>query len=132
MRNSSENSDTIANHSCPIPGLFKACLSFLLIGFLLAGCATLPKEYLRNPSTAFTDYTATSLGQLFEEAALHHPDEPGFTIIRYGQPAFTDRVALTELAEQSLDLQYYIWEFWNKGNEALLTIGEERFTCKRR
>lgn len=23
-------------------------------------------------------------------------------------------------------------EFWNKGDEALLTIGEERFTCKRR
>ena len=23
-------------------------------------------------------------------------------------------------------------EFWNKGDEALLTIGEEQFTCKRR
>ncbi len=106
----SEKGGATANRFRLVPGLLKACLSFLLIGFLLAGCATLPKEYPRNPSTAFTDYSATDLGQLFEEAAVQHPDESGFAIIRYGQPAFTDRVALTELAEKSLDLQYYIWE----------------------
>ncbi len=106
----SENGGATANRFRLIPGLLKACLSFLLIGFLLAGCATVPKEYPRNPSTAFTDYSATDLGQLFEEAAVQHPHESGFAIIRYGQPAFTDRVALTELAEKSLDLQYYIWE----------------------
>jgi putative cardiolipin synthase len=92
------------------PGLLKACLSFLVIGFVLAACATVPKEYPRNPSTAFTDYSATSLGRLFEAAAEQHPGESGFGIIRHGRQAFTDRVALTELAEKSLDLQYYIWE----------------------
>jgi putative cardiolipin synthase len=84
--------------------------AFMLIGFLLAGCATVPKEYPRNPSTAFTDYTSTSLGQLFEATAAQHPGESGFAIIRHGRNAFTDRVALTELAEKSLDLQYFIWE----------------------
>jgi putative cardiolipin synthase len=105
-----ENSVAIANRSCLIPDVFKACLLFLLIGFMLAGCATLPTEYPRQPSTAITDYPATSLDQLFEKDAAQHPGESGFAIIRHGRQAFTARVALTDLAEKSLDLQYYIWE----------------------
>jgi len=66
--------------------------------------------YPRNPSTAFSDYNSTSLGQLFEATAAQHPGESGFAIIRHGRNAFTDRVVLTELAEKSLDLQYFIWE----------------------
>jgi len=95
-----------------IPGssLLGKCLLVLLIGVLFTGCATVPTDYPRTPSTAFTDHTATSLGQLFEEAAAQHPGESGFAIIRHGRQAFTARVALTELAEKSLDLQYYIWE----------------------
>ena len=83
---------------------------FLLIGMLLTGCASVPKDYPRTPSTAFTDYLDTSVGQLFEEAAAKHQGESGFALIRDGRPAFTARVALTELAEKSLDVQYYIWE----------------------
>ena len=84
--------------------------AFMLIGFLLAGCVTVPNEYPRNPSTALSDYTSTSLGQLFEATTAQHPGESGFAIIRHGRNAFTDRVTLTELAEKSLDLQYFIWE----------------------
>jgi putative cardiolipin synthase len=110
MLHNSENRSATAKRCCLIPGLLGACLSFLVIAFLVSGCATAPKAYPRNPSTAFTDYSATSLGQLFEAAAEQHPGESGFAIIRHGRQAFTDRVALTELAEKSLDLQYYIWE----------------------
>jgi putative cardiolipin synthase len=91
-------------------GFLGTCLLFPLIGFLLAGCATVPNEYPRNPSSAVADYSATDLGRLFGEAAARHPGESGFAIIRQGRQAFTARVALTELAEKSLDLQYYIWE----------------------
>jgi putative cardiolipin synthase len=94
----------------PGTGFLGACLLLLLIGVLFTGCATVPTDYPRTPSAAFTDHTATSLGQLFEGAAVQHPGESGFAIIRHGRQAFTDRVALTELAEKSLDLQYYIWE----------------------
>jgi putative cardiolipin synthase len=88
----------------------KSWVLFLLIGLLLSGCAGVPKDYPRTESTAFEDYLDTSVGQLFEEAAVQHPGESGFAIIRYGRNAFTARVALTELAEKSLDVQYYIWE----------------------
>jgi cardiolipin synthase C len=110
MINIRQNCSAIANRSVAISGMLKACCSILLIGFVSAGCATVPKEYPRNPSIAITVYTGTGLDQLFEEAAAQHPGESGFAIIRHGRQAFTDRVALTELAEKSLDLQYYIWE----------------------
>ena len=82
----------------------------LLVGVSLTSCATLPENYPRTSSTAFQDYLQTSVGQFFEEAAVQHPDESGFAIIRHGRKAFTSRIALTELAEKSLDVQYYIWE----------------------
>jgi putative cardiolipin synthase len=94
----------------PGAGFLGTCVLLLLVGVLFTGCATVPKDYPRTPSTAFTEYTATSLGQLFEATAAQHPGESGFAIIRHGRQAFTARVALTELAEKTLDLQYYIWE----------------------
>ena len=84
--------------------------AILLASLLFTGCASVPKDYPRTSSTAFTEYLDTGVGQLFEEAAVQHPGESGFAIIRYGRPAFISRVALTELAEKTLDVQYYIWE----------------------
>jgi len=89
---------------------FRAAFVILLASLLFTGCASVPKDYPKSPSTAFTDYLDTSVGQLFEEAAAQHPGESGFAIIRYGRPAFTSRVALSDLAEKTLDVQYYIWE----------------------
>jgi len=110
MPSISQSIDALASRCGVISGLFKACVFFLLTGLVLTGCATVPTEYPRHPSSAITDYTGTSLDQLFEAAAARHPGESGFAIIRHGRQAFTARVALTDLAEKSLDLQYYIWE----------------------
>ncbi len=91
-------------------GLLRYGYCVVLIGLLPTSCAALPEDYPRTNSTAFPDYSSTSVGEFFEEAAVQHPDESGFAIIRRGRRAFTARVALTELAEKSLDVQYYIWE----------------------
>ncbi|UCE76646.1 MAG: phospholipase D family protein [Gammaproteobacteria bacterium] len=88
----------------------RSYLLMVLTAVLFTGCATVPKDYPRTESTAFEDYLDTSVGQLFEEAAREHPGESGFAIIRYGRPAFTARIALADLAEKTLDAQYYIWE----------------------
>src|SRR5210317_223803 len=90
----------------PLPGQ----TVILLFAMLVIGCATVPKDYPRTTSSAFTNYLDTSVGQLFEEKAVMHPGESGFAIIRRGRPAFTSRIAFTELAEKTLDLQYYIRE----------------------
>jgi putative cardiolipin synthase len=76
----------------------------------LAGCTSMPKNYPKAPSTAFKEYKSTSMGKMFDREAAKHPGKSGFDIIRYGRRAFTARIAMTEVAEKSLDLQYYIWE----------------------
>jgi putative cardiolipin synthase len=65
---------------------------------------------VRTHSTAFADHESTSLGKQAAGLAASHPGESGFEIIRYGRQAFTARIGLTDLAEQSLDVQYYIWQ----------------------
>jgi putative cardiolipin synthase len=85
-------------------------LLLLLTGLLLAGCVSVPKDYPRTQSTALKDNTSTSIGRNVAKAAARHPGESGFAIIRYGRQAFTNRIAMSQLAEKTLDLQYYIWE----------------------
>ena len=84
----------------------------LLLGVVLlfTGCTSLPKDYPRTPSAAYEDHAGTAVGGHLEKAATRHPGESGFAIIRHGRQAFSARVMFTELAEKTLDVQYYIWE----------------------
>ena len=91
-------------------GLLKPLCLVLAAGLLLAGCASLPQDYPRTSSTAFAEPERTAIGRYFSGASAKHPGESGFALVRYGRPAFTLRVAMTELAEKTLDVQYYIWE----------------------
>ncbi len=59
---------------------------------------------------AFKDYKETVIGRKIVGMEMTHPGESGFAIMRNSVPAYTSRIMLTELAEKSLDLQYYIWE----------------------
>ena len=77
-----------------------------LVAVLVAGCASVPKDYPRTASSAFPDYASTVIGAYLEKAAASHPDQSGFAILPDGRRAFTSRIAMTELAEKTLDLQY--------------------------
>ncbi|MEA3419256.1 MAG: phospholipase D family protein [Campylobacterota bacterium] len=85
-------------------------LSILIAALFLAGCNSIPKDYPRILSTAYNNQKSTSMGKMIEREAAKHPGKSGFEIIRYGRQAFTARVAMTEMAEKTLDLQYYLWE----------------------
>ena len=78
--------------------------------FLNACAATVNWNYERVPSNAFAHPETTTVGALFQEAADKHPGLSGFGIIRQGGPAFMARVAMADLAEKTLDGQYYIWD----------------------
>jgi putative cardiolipin synthase len=77
---------------------------------LFTGCASVPKDYPRPPSTAFADHASTAIGAYFATAAAAHPGQSCFAILPDGSRAFTARIAMTELAEKTLDLQYFIWD----------------------
>jgi putative cardiolipin synthase len=83
----------------------------LAIALLLPACsATIDWDYPRPPSTAFAHPETTGLGTLFKEAADRHPALSGFSLLRYGENAFHARLAMIDLAEKTVDAQYYIWD----------------------
>ena len=90
--------------------LVRGWLLPMLAVVLFIGCASVPKDYPRQPSTAFPDHASTPIGAYFETAAAAHPGQSGFAIVPDGSRAFTARIAMTELAEKTLDLQYFIWD----------------------
>ena len=78
---------------------------------VLTGRATRPRpRYPRTVSTAFEDPASTRLGQFFGLAADQHPGLSGFSLLGHGREAFIVRLALADLAERSLDMQYYVWD----------------------
>jgi putative cardiolipin synthase len=84
--------------------------AMLLLAMLLqAGCASLPTDYPRTVSTALTDTADTRLGQASRRLLADHPNVSGVHLLDRGTDAFLARLALTEAAEKSLDIQYYIW-----------------------
>src|SRR4029450_4323004 len=88
----------------------RACVPLMLASVLFASCSSGPEDYPRTPSTAFPDSSSTGIGAYFEQASASHPGQSGFAIFPDGQRAFTARIAMTELAEKTLDLQYFAWE----------------------
>ena len=77
---------------------------------LIASCATVPTGYPRTESTAFQFHETTRIGKELADLAAEHPGESGVAIIRLGRTAFTARVVLADLAEKTLDVQYFLWE----------------------
>ena len=90
-------------------GSLRCELVLLALAVLFTSCASVPKDYPRTPSTAIPDYASTALGAYFEKATATHPGQSGFAIIPDGRGAFTARIMLTDLAEKTLDLQYFDW-----------------------
>ena len=77
---------------------------------LLSGCASVDWDYPRTHSTAFDQPQATTIGALFQEAADRHGNESGFALVVEGSRALMARLAMADLAEKTLDVQYYIWD----------------------
>ena len=60
--------------------------------------------------TAFEGLPPTRLGQFFGPAVDAHPGLSGFSLLSHAREAFIVRLALADLAERSLDMQYYVWD----------------------
>jgi len=93
-------------------GTYKIPRNAIIAGALLvilSGCASLPKNYSREPSRAWDRPQETRLGRAIAPAAAQHPGMSGFHLLGNGRDAFVARMALAEAAERTLDLQYYIF-----------------------
>jgi len=88
----------------------------LVCSVLLAGCATsVPRDHDRAPSAALVNPEDTRLGQLFRRDVADHPGKSGIALVPTGEAAFRARAGLANLAQRTLDVQYYIWELDTTG-----------------
>jgi putative cardiolipin synthase len=75
----------------------------------LVGCAQLPTQVNRPPSTALSVPTGTSLATLVQQR--HDTDKArfnsGFVLLEGPKAAYGSRLALVQAAQKTLDLQYY-------------------------
>lgn len=86
------------------------CYAVLLSAILLfSGCSSLPKEYHYTKRSTFQEHKGTAIDRLFASDIKKHPKLSGFYLIPYGEDALTARIAMCDLAEKSLDMQYYLW-----------------------
>lgn len=83
-------------------------VSALVLSLLLiAGCSTPRVELPPTPSYALADTGHTTLGRTYGAEAALHPGMSGLRLIVSGREAFATRAVLADLAERTLDLQYY-------------------------
>jgi putative cardiolipin synthase len=77
---------------------------------VLSGCGSLPPPNDAHKASAhFADGATTLLGRLAATSARGHDGLSGVRILDSGADAFTQRLALIESAQRSIDAQYYIW-----------------------
>jgi putative cardiolipin synthase len=77
---------------------------------MLTGCGSLPPpSEAHEPSVHFAGGAATLLGRLAANSAQGHGGLTGVRVLDSGADAFTERLALIESAQHSIDAQYYIW-----------------------
>jgi len=93
--------------SCHYRHLFHFFILSLLL--IAGGCATLPENTEQTSSMALQDVSGTMLGRAVADKAGQHPDKSGFVLLGNGLDAFVARIILANLAERSLDVQYYLF-----------------------
>ena len=76
---------------------------------LIAGCATLPKDFDRPVSYAYTNTKDTAFGRARADERAAHPGKSGFHLLGNGLDAFVARAVLSHYAERSIDVQYYLY-----------------------
>lgn len=86
--------------------LVVVCLTLFIIGI----GSRLPSLEGRATSTALFDTAETRLGRSLTPVLEMHPGFSGIYPLPDSRDAFAARARLAEVAERTLDVQYYIWE----------------------
>ncbi len=75
---------------------------------LLYGCATAPFDYPREASMAIDPQTDTALKRSVDGWLAEHPGPSGFYPLVAGNDALGARLHLMDIAEKSIDAQYFL------------------------
>jgi putative cardiolipin synthase len=83
----------------------------LILIWQLAACSQLPKQNLSDSTTKLTPSTtnSTTLARKLHPHIKKHPNLSGFYLMLNDLSAFNIRLELIDLAEKSIDVQYYLF-----------------------
>jgi len=84
-------------------------VGLILLVALLAGCASLPDNSGRNQTQVLQPTGEAYLDRHLAEEVAAHPGKSGFILLDNGVEALVARLAVAELAERSIDIQYYLF-----------------------
>ncbi|NOH98725.1 phospholipase D family protein [Vibrio sp. 99-70-13A1] len=92
-----------------MPVLQRISVTVFLIA-VLAGCASLPEE-VNHPTEPVEQQVSSTLSELSDAFSLNNASKETSAVLLQdtGWDALAQRLALIETAEQSIDIQYYIW-----------------------
>jgi putative cardiolipin synthase len=77
---------------------------------ILPACASVPKDFEQMPGNSWSKPAETSLGKFFSRGAPGGEELSGLFLLDKPRTALRARLGLASLAEQTLDLQYYLWK----------------------
>ena len=106
--------DAVLFAACALGGCLRNSRAGLAVGAVLltaaiSGCASLPRDFVKLPSTAVAVSTVqNSPLAKASQASCPANDLSGFRLLPTGAYAFNTRVALARRAQHSLDIQYYV------------------------
>ncbi len=83
-------------------------IAIVLLIFSMGACASLPENTGRTESYAYQDTQDTALSRAHDSRSQGHTGESGFHYLNNGLDAFVARAVLANLAERSIDTQYYM------------------------
>lgn len=84
--------------------------SVVLIALSLTACESLPKQtWQSSKALDVSEARQTQLGQATAQDIAKHENLTGIFVLSDSRKAFASRALLTEVAEKTIDAQYYIW-----------------------
>ena len=81
----------------------------------LSACVSYRLDVPRPASYAIAADADSAIGRALAPPLAEHPGQSAFSLLQYGSLAFLSRAALADLAERTLDVQYYIYETDDSG-----------------
>lgn len=85
---------------------------WLLLGasLLLSACASLPGDITLPAPAPLARPETSTLQRAYRQKQSEHPGKTGFRLLNNGVSALLSRAALIDLAEHTIDVQYYIFD----------------------
>lgn len=90
------------------PGLTTGLL--ISVFLFLGACASLPEDFEQIPSVGWPHPEQTTLGAFIAETAPEDKTLSGVELLVDPGEAFSTRFAIAAFAEETLDMQYYLWK----------------------